>query len=260
LETDARFCWTELCTTDTEKAERFYARLFGWERTPPQLWSHAGNPLDYTILCLRGAFVGGLHPMSGAQRKQGARPRWLSYVKVKDAAASAGRARELGASLLVGPLDVFDLGRLSILRDPAGAFFGTWQSIGLDRDFQGQGQPGFASWFEHVSEDVPRAARFYVELFGWSQRSAGADGERILLEREGAPVAALRPSALPSGKLSPQWLTFFQAEDCAATCQTVVAQRGSILAPPAESLPSRRLALVRDPQDAPFGLVTPGPS
>ena len=260
METDARFCWTELSTTDAEKAEKFYARLFGWERTPPQLWLNPGKALDYTIMCLHGAFVGGLHPMSGAQRRQGARPRWLSYVKVRDAAASAERARGLGASLLVGPLDVFDLGRLSILRDPSGAFFGTWQSIGLDRDFQGQASPGFASWFEHVSEDVPRAARFYVELFGWSQRSTGADGERILLERDGVPVAGLRTNVHPGGKLPPQWLTFFQTEDCEASCKEAVAQRGSVVAPPAEAPPSRRLAIVSDPQGAAFGLVTPSPS
>lgn len=260
-DTAARFCWTELATTDTEKAAKFYARLFGWERTPPQLYSRGGNPLDYTILCLGGRFVGGLHPLSGAQRKQGARPRWLSYVGVGDAAATSARARELGATVLVGPLDVLDLGRLSILRDPGGALLGTWQSIGLARGFQAQDQPGCASWFEHVSDDVPRAARFYGALFGWSQRSsAEEDGGRILLEHGGVPVAGLRSSMLASGKLPPQWLTFFQTEDCEASCQKVVAQHGSITAPSISPPDSARLSIVCDPQGAALGLHTPGPS
>lgn len=256
MDTAARFCWTELCTTDTEKAARFYARLFGWERTPPQLYSRGGNPLDYTLLGLGGKSAGGLYPLSGAQRKQGARPRWLPYVAVADAAAASARAREHGATVLVGPLDLLDLGRLSILRDPAGALFGIWQSIGLRSDFQAQDRPGFASWFEHLSADVPRAARFYSDLFSWSQRDHG-EGDRIHLERDGAPVAALRSSALPSGRLSPQWLTFFQTDDCEASCQKAVAQHGSVIAPPAAAPPSRRMAVVSDPQGAAFGLVTP---
>ena len=258
METDARFCWTELSTTDTEKAEKFYSRLFGWERTPPQLHSHAGNPLDYTILTLQGRFVGGLHPVSGAQRRQGARPRWLPYVLVGDAAASAARARELGATLLAGPLDVFDLGRLSILRDPAGAYFGTWQTIGLHRDFQGQRRPGLASWFEHVSEDVARSARFYGVLFGWTQpSSAPDDGGRILLEQGGTPVAGFRSRVQPSGSLSPQWVTYFQAEDCAASCDKVTVLKGTVLSSPSGEPASARAAVASDPQGAVFGLLTP---
>lgn len=258
MDTAARFCWTELGTTDTEKAAKFYARVFGWERMPPQLYSRGGNPVDYTLLCLGGRIVGGLHPLSGAQRKQGARPRWLSYVCVGDAASASSRARELGATVLVSPLDVLDLGRLSILRDPAGALFGTWQSIGLERAFQAQDQIGCASWFEHVSDDVPRAARFYGALFGWSQRSsAEEDGGRILLEHDGALIAGLRSSVQASGKLPPQWLTFFQTEDCEASCQRVVTQHGSVISGPLDSTRSARPAVVNDPQGAAFGLLTP---
>jgi predicted enzyme related to lactoylglutathione lyase len=258
LDTAARFCWTELGTTDTEKAAKFYARLFGWERTPPQLYSRGGNPLDYTLLCLGGQSVGGLHPLSGAQRRQGVRPRWLPYVGVGDAASASARARELGATVLVGPLDVLDLGRLTILRDPEGALLGTWQSTGLERDFQEQDQPGCASWFEHVSDDIPRAARFYGALFGWSQRSpAEEDGGRILLDHGGVPVAGLRSSVSASGKLSPQWLTYFRTEDCEASCQKVVAQHGSIVAGPIDAARSERLAVANDPQGAAFGLQAP---
>ena len=258
MATDARFCWTELSTTDKEKAERFYSRLFGWEVVPQPLWTRSGLSIDYTLLRIRGQNVGGMYPLVGGQRKQGTPPRWLSYVFVEDAASTARRAEALGASVLAGPLDVFDLGRLSILRDPEGVLFGTWQAIRLGSEFQARNQPGCASWFEHVSADVPRASRFYASLFGWSRRSSDQEsGERVLLEQAGVAVAGFRSRAHSTGTLSPQWLTFFQAEDCDATCQKVASQQGSVIASPIDAPHSARLAVVSDPQGAAFGLLTP---
>src|SRR6185503_6210741 len=162
---DTRFCWTELCTSESEKAVRFYARLLGWESVPQPVSTRSGQTIDYTLFSLRGRNVGGMYPMVAVQRRQGMRPHWLSYAFVEDAASCATRATKLGAVLLAGPLNVFDLGRLCILRDPTGACFGAWQSMRLDSTFQTRNEPGFAAWFEHVSENVRQAADFYGSLF-----------------------------------------------------------------------------------------------
>ncbi len=254
LDTNARFCWTELGTTDKDKAERFYSRLLGWECTAPPLRTRSGQLIDYALLCISGRYVGGLYPMFRTQKKQGARPQWLSYVQVDDAASTAAAAKRLGASVLAGPLDVFDLGRLTILRDPQGASFGAWQPLRLGAGFQTRDEPGFASWFEHVSDDVELAIRFYGALFGWSRPSA-QHGERVLLEQGGAPVASFTVRTQP--RASPQWLTFFQVTDCDASCQKLVSLQGSVLAQPSGASGSHRHAVVSDPQGAAFGLLTP---
>lgn len=256
MDTNARFCWAELSTTDRDKAERFYSRLLGWESTPPPLRTKNGQLIDYTLLCLGGLYVAGMYPMFGAQRKQGARPRWLSYVFVEDVASTTARAEELGASVLAGPVEIFDLGRMSILRDPQGALFGTWQGMRLGGGFQTRNQPGFASWNEHASADAAVAVRFYGSLFGWSRRSGDPHGgERILLEQGGAPVAGFTSRA--EAKASPQWLTFFQVSDCDASCQKLASLQGSVLAQPSGVPGSGRIAVVSDPQGAAFGLLTP---
>lgn len=257
MDADARFSWTELSTTDGEKAEKFYARLFGWAPTPQPLRSRIGQAIDYALLTLGGRNVGGLCPMSGGQRRQGAQPHWLSYVFVADVDATAGRAKELGASVLAGPLAVFDLGRLAILRDPQGALLGAWQPVRLGSGFQTQSEPGFACWFEHVSADISGAARFYGSLFDWSQPSPSkSGGERILLEHGGFPVAGLSSSAQYGGGLPCQWLTFFQVSDCDATCQQLLSMKGTVVVPRDGTPEAEQYAVVRDPQGATFGLMT----
>lgn len=253
---DTRFCWTELGTTERDKAEKFYSRLLGWESTPPPLRTRSGQLIDYVLLQIGGLYVGGMYPMFRAQRKQGTRPQWLSYVQVADAAATTAAARKLGASVLAGPLDVFDLGRMTILRDPQGALFGTWQAMRLDGGFQTRDLPGFASWFEHVSEDAGAAVRFYSSLLGWARRTPDLNGgERVLLEQGGAPVAGFTTRVQP--RASPHWLTFFQVADCDASCQKLVSLQGSVLAQPVGAPGSARFAVGSDPQGAAFGLLTP---
>lgn len=254
MDTNARFCWTELGTTDKEKAEKFYSRLLGWDSTPPQLRTRSGQLIEYALLCIGGRYVGGLYPLFRTQKKQGARPQWLSYVQVADVAATAKTAAQLGASVLAGPLDVFDLGRLMILRDPQGASFGAWQALRLGGGFQTRDEPGFASWFEHVSEDVQRAIDFYAALFGWSRPSSASGGERVLLELGGVPVAGFTTRAQP--RSASQWLTFFQVADCDASCQKLLMLQGSVLAQPTGAPGSPRIAVVSDPQGAAFGLLT----
>jgi uncharacterized protein len=255
LDADASFCWTELSTPDRERAEKFYARLFGWESTPQAVRSRIGQSIDYALLALGGRRVGGLCPMSGGQRKQGAQPGWLSYVFVADADSVARKAKSLGASLLTGPLDVFDLGRLSILRDPQGALFGTWQPIRLGSGFQTRGEPGFACWFEHVSPDVSGAARFYGELFGWSQ-DGSVEGGRIVLGQAGAGIAGLSSSSQYGGNLPCQWLTFFGVEDCVASTQKLESLKGKVVVPAVGAGESVSFAVARDPAGAAFGLMS----
>lgn len=50
--------------------------------------------------------------------------RWQPYVAVEDADRTTATATELGASVLVEPMDVPEVGRIAVLRDPQSATFG----------------------------------------------------------------------------------------------------------------------------------------
>jgi uncharacterized protein len=48
-------------------------------------------------------------------------------VSVEDADATAAKARELGAAVMMEPFDVMDAGRMALLRDPHGGHFALFE-------------------------------------------------------------------------------------------------------------------------------------
>ena len=84
----------------------------------------------YTLIKNRGRDVGArctrCIPGSSAQ---GVPPHWMNYVAVENADQAAKKAQELGATLLIEPFDVMDLGRMAAIQDPTGAVFCVWQAM-----------------------------------------------------------------------------------------------------------------------------------
>lgn len=112
-------CWNELMTTDVAGAGRFYAAVFGWT---PQVQGEPG-PQAYTEWQLGGRSIGGMMAKP-ADVPAEVPPYWLVYFAVTDTDASAHRATELGASVVVPPTDIgAESGRFAVLTDPLGATF-----------------------------------------------------------------------------------------------------------------------------------------
>lgn len=82
----------ELHTGDLAGAGTFYADLCGWR---PQ-WVDVATS-SYCALELGGA------PSGGIVECRARRPLWLPYVEVDSVEESTGRARELGATVLLEP-------------------------------------------------------------------------------------------------------------------------------------------------------------
>ena len=115
-----QFSWNELLTSDVAGAGAFYTQLFGWQAEPMP----GGMP--YTLFKKNGIFAGGMMavPMPGVP------PHWLNYVTVENADASAARVTELGGTVCKPPFDIPNVGRIAIVQDPQGAFFGIFQIAG----------------------------------------------------------------------------------------------------------------------------------
>jgi uncharacterized protein len=115
-------CWTELTTTDTRAAEKFYTQLFGW--TPKH--SAPGAPMEYTEFSVDGT------PSIGMMAKPKEMPAhipsyWMPYFQVTSVDSSASKGKELGGKVMVGPQDIPGTGRFAILVDPQGAVFAVFQ-------------------------------------------------------------------------------------------------------------------------------------
>lgn len=110
------FSWNELMTTDPEQAAAFYAGLTGWTIEAVDM-----GPLGVYRLFKSGEV--NVCGMMQLPANAPARPHWLPYVAVASCDASAARAAELGATVLVRPTDIEDWGRFAAALDPAGAAF-----------------------------------------------------------------------------------------------------------------------------------------
>ena len=119
--------WIELTTTDEARAAKFYGDVFGWKVTNGK--GGAAGPDDYAHIENGGQMIGGIPPAS--MRDPNAPPNWLIYVEVPDVAAATDKAKSLGATVVVGPMDIGENGRISVLQDPQGAFFAMHQATGM---------------------------------------------------------------------------------------------------------------------------------
>jgi predicted enzyme related to lactoylglutathione lyase len=110
------FSWNELITTDAEAAKKFYAELLGWELEDMPL-----KDTTYSVIKAKGHDIGGI--MSLPLGAAGALPRWLPYVTVDEVDATVRQAGKLGAKVIQPPMDIPEVGRFAILKDPQMAEF-----------------------------------------------------------------------------------------------------------------------------------------
>jgi predicted enzyme related to lactoylglutathione lyase len=116
--------WIELTTTDERQAAKFYGEVFGWKVTDGK--GKAPGPEDYGHIENGDAAIGGIPPAN--MRDEDTPPNWMIYVEVADTAAMTTKARSLGATVMMGPMDIGDNGTISVLTDPQGAVFALHQS------------------------------------------------------------------------------------------------------------------------------------
>ncbi len=110
--------WHELATsTDPDSAFRFYASLFGWEKTD----SFDMGPMGlYQLYGRNGVSYGGMYTKPAEMPFP---PHWLLYVRVPSVPASIGTVKELGGQVLDGPMEVPGGGQIAQCLDPQGAAF-----------------------------------------------------------------------------------------------------------------------------------------
>jgi predicted enzyme related to lactoylglutathione lyase len=111
------FVHLELNTPDLAKAKTFYSTLFGWEFQDNDM----GTMIYSTFKPDEG-------PGGGITSFPGGNPGWLSYVGVKDINESTEKARSLGATILIGPQEIPNIGWMTVMTDPTGCTIAIFQS------------------------------------------------------------------------------------------------------------------------------------
>jgi len=250
------FCWIELATTDQDAAKNFYGSLFGWAANDMPM----GPSEVYTMFRLDGRDAAAGYTLRPDQRSQGVPPHWMLYIAVENADQAAQRAAELGGAVIAPAFDVFDAGRMAVLRDPTGASFCVWQP----RTHSGiliAGVDGSLCWADLNTPDRARAGDFYSSLFGWQITKEDEDpshdywhiknGEEFI---GGLPPATHRDPNAPA-----HWLAYFLVSDCDASAAKAQQLGAATCMPPTNMENVGHMAILADPQGAVFAIFQPAP-
>ncbi|MEU9115292.1 VOC family protein [Streptomyces sp. NPDC048483] len=248
-------CWVDLAAPDQQAALDFYSGLFGWtgEIGP----SETGG---YAVCELKGKPVAGIMA-AVAMGGQPAPPTvWTTYLTSDDAEATEQAVNSAGGTVLMPVMDVMTIGRMCIAADPTGAVFGVWQP----RDFPGAGivnESGAVIWNELNTTDRDAAGAFYETALGIQSAPMDMEGAEgyFSLSVGGRPVGGMQamPEGIPEGTPS-HWLTYFSVPDTDATVAALQEAGGTVLKSPFHMV-AGRMAVVKDPQGAPFALINPKP-
>jgi predicted enzyme related to lactoylglutathione lyase len=112
------FVHLELSTTNLDRAKTFYGKLFDWKMQDIPMPEGS-----YTMIDVGEGTGGGMMK----QLMPDTPSAWLPYVLVDDINAATQKAQSLGATVMKDVTEVMDMGWLSIITDPTGAFLGFWQ-------------------------------------------------------------------------------------------------------------------------------------
>lgn len=249
-------CWVDHASGDPERAVAFYGALFGWEhedRMPPEADG------SYFVCQLRGRDVAAI----ASQPEEGAPAVWSTYIAVDDADAAAARATEAGGTVLDAPFDVFEAGRMAVVRDPAGAVFLLWQGRRMP-GAQLVNEPGALAWNELATRDIEGARRFYHALFGWRDSELAMDGGRYFvwhLAGDGVPdpqsgIGGMMPmeGEMWPPELPAHWMTYFAVQDADAAAARAGELGGGVAVAPFDT-PAGRISVLNDPVGAVFSVI-----
>ena len=109
-------------------------------------------------------------------------------------------------------------------------------------------------WYELIVPDPDAAARFYGDVVGWQSRRAGMEGlDYRLFGIGGVDVAGFM--ATPSPDMRPGWVGYICVDDVDAAAAKIEAAGGAVHMPAMDIEGVGRMAMVADPQGAPFYLM-----
>jgi predicted enzyme related to lactoylglutathione lyase len=118
------FSWHELAAAECSAAFDFYHKLFGWEKTETHDMGEMGI---YQMYGCPGADL----PLGGIFNKPvDIPPSWLFYVRVEDVNKAVEMVKQMGGTILNGPMEVPGGDLVAQCVDPQGAAFALHSTAG----------------------------------------------------------------------------------------------------------------------------------
>lgn len=239
-------CWFDLMTPDVEKARAFYGDLFGWQY-------HVG-PAEtgfYSIATVGERTAAGMGQMPPNAPFPTA---WTVYFASDKADETCEKVRGAGGTIMMGPMDVMDEGRMAIMADSTGAVFGIWQP-GKHKGAGVRDEPGSMTWAEVATRDGKAAGAFYSAVFGLEAKAMPIpQGEYSTLHMGDKTIGGILTMTEVWGEIPPHWMAYFAVESADSSAEKIKSLGGTVKHGPFDT-PYGRIAVVADPQGAVFSII-----
>ena len=243
-----QFVWYELTTPDVGAAQKFYPRFTGWGTQP--------FDNDYSMFTTGGVPIAGMFKLTDQMRQQGIPPNWLPYVETSDVDETAAKAAALGGKVIVGPQDIPGAGRYAVLEDPQGAKFGALKPGNPGGAWDGTAVVGRISWHELMTTDYVAAFQFYRDLFGWektSEMDMGGGQNYFMYGKGDKAYGGMFNRFADMASMPPFWLVYIHVKDVGKAVNAAT-KGGAVVVRPQMDIPGGSIAILGDPQGAPFAL------
>ena len=116
-------------------------------------------------------------------------------------------------------------------------------------------------WNELATTDPERARRFYADVLGWSFESFTLPSGAYWVARAGdamvGGIGGLETG--PPGMTASAWTCWVGTEDVDAVVEKARGSGGEVVEPPSDVPNVGRVALLRDPTGAIFGVIASSP-
>jgi predicted enzyme related to lactoylglutathione lyase len=256
-DSQSKFFWYELMTSDQDAAIDFYKKVVGWNVDQVVETPDGGR---YTILAAGDRGIGGVLQISDEMRSGGAKPGWLGYVHVADTDVAVSRIVQAGGTVHMPPTDIPGTGRFALVADPGGVPFYVMTPTprGEEPPAADPTTIGLVSWRELYAGDGEKAAfEFYSGQFGW----------QTLNEMPMGPMGTYRIFGIGDEQMGgmmdkqPQtpaarWNFYVNVDSVDSAAERVKAGGGQIVMGPMEVPGGSWVVQGIDPQGAAFALIS----
>jgi uncharacterized protein len=245
-----KFVWFELLTSESRRAQAFYAEVLGWKVQPfPMGGGHTSE-----MIHAGDAMIGGY----GRPRRPGEPSRWIGFASVTDVDCAVAEALSAGGTVIQPSHDIPGVGRRAGLVDSQGAEFSVLCSLmGDPPDVQAVPE-GRWLWNELHVPDTARGLAFYRRVLGFESRAFGSGGGApyFVLSRDGADRGGVTSAGCREAPT--HWLPYVHVQDVDGAVDR--ARRGGGRVRMVEDIPGvGRIAVLVDPVGATIALLSPRP-
>ena len=250
--------WADLATSDAAGALSFYNALFGWEDDPQEM----GPDAYYHMQRINGLETVALYQQTAETGGTEIPPHWNTYFTVDNVEDTMVSIAQNGGTVVFGPQDVFEAGRMAFCQDPQGAFFAIWQPK-LHIGARIKQETGAMFWHELLTTDREAAVDFYTATLGVERGVVMQPHQYAMVKVGGTEVAGVMQITPDMGEFPPHWSVYFGVESADETVAKAQSLGATVFVPPTDIVPVEgqppigRFSAMADPQGAAFSIFQP---